>query len=339
MKYLTQKGLRILNEIKAPSIRGTLAAAAARVGTKAINSSPKVSGRQDSPPKARKVPMIGTKFAVDKGRPMLPFGAPLPRSVADYEPKTNTKVGGKIPLTGGGSLQGINIANKKTKESPWAALNKVPGGMVGGGTLHTAADTGGNMFKGATQTFTGGSPQTWSAERKKGLPGRMGTNLALGSKGSKHPSQTRSGDFLPDYEDLKSSKSGKGYMLGRMGLGDVEGGLADLSLPGGRPHKDPRYASNDKVYQQRLYSKPYDSGPGDPSVPWYPGRAASKKTWQRDKGEQAEWNAKYKDWREHVKDPEEERRMGVMRQKMRRMKAAAKKSKIEREGTGIKFDR
>jgi len=47
MKYLTQEGLRILNEIKTPSIRGTLAAAAARVGTKAINSSPKVSGRQD----------------------------------------------------------------------------------------------------------------------------------------------------------------------------------------------------------------------------------------------------------------------------------------------------
>jgi len=45
MKYLTQKGLKILNELKAPSIRGTLAAAAARVGTKAINSSPKVSGK------------------------------------------------------------------------------------------------------------------------------------------------------------------------------------------------------------------------------------------------------------------------------------------------------
>lgn len=47
MKYLTQVGRKLINEFKAPSIRGTLAGAAARVGTKPINSSPRVSGRQD----------------------------------------------------------------------------------------------------------------------------------------------------------------------------------------------------------------------------------------------------------------------------------------------------
>ena len=314
--YITQAGAnfqaggKAINELGPPSIRGTLAGAASTAGPRIGGSegTSTVGAKQDSTPGPRKVPGFKNK-------------APSYQSMRQEEP------GAVLPFTHRGDTLGrgrntLTVVNPEfAKErhswdpSPWTALNKAPGGMAGGGTMHTAADTGTTMFKRGVQNFTGGRPQTWSAERKKGLPGRMGTNLALGSKGSKHPSQTRSGDFLPDYEDLKSSKSGKGYMLGRMGLGDVEGGIADLSL-GGAGEKGLRT-----------------------DVPWYPGRAASKKTLQRDKGEQAEWDTKYKDWREHAKDPEEERRMGVMRQNMRRVMDAAKKSKIEREGPGIKFDR
>ena len=374
MKYLTQKGLRILNEIKAPSIRGTLAAAAARVGTKAINSSPKVSGRQDSPPAPRRVP--GTKKEAPerpgyqklrrdgtplKGGGMLGINNP---DVDAYE---------KRPKSGGPFLRLARIGDKEEPVSPWGALNKAPGGMAGGSTMHRDNRSGGEKFMGGwmfppAQNFPGGRPQTWSAERKEGFPGRHASDslvgrggLALGRKGSRYPAQTTTAQ--PQFQTQK----------GRMRMGDREAGLTMRGdddpgftkyskgwsthgrqkdgrvVPG--PYYQARTHDADNIMRRQMHDTDWKAQ-GLKQPPWESdasfearkkaGKSSADRTkaeQQRDKDNQRDWDASYSPYRKYVKDPKEAQRMKDLAKRMKGMNAAAKKSKIEREGPGIKFDR
>ena len=115
--YLTQAGFNFLNEFKAPSIRGTLAGAAARVGTKAINSSPRVSGRQDPSLRNNDLPSgfpswtpaqnkeIGATVAGAKGRRATEIAGRF--------------VGGSPHGTPLGARPGSGLAGRR-RTSPWS---------------------------------------------------------------------------------------------------------------------------------------------------------------------------------------------------------------------------